>query len=62
MGLRCFLQAAGSAKAKRGTLVFFGLNESVRHVFDITGFNRFIPVRQSLEEALACLKAPEKPL
>jgi anti-anti-sigma factor len=58
MGLRCFLQAAGSVKAKGGTLVFFGLNEGVRHVFYMTGFSKFIPVRHSLEEALACLKAP----
>jgi anti-anti-sigma factor len=62
MGLRCFLQAAGSAKAKGGTLIFFGLNEGVRHVFDMTGFSKFIPVSLNLEEALACLQAPEKAL
>jgi anti-sigma B factor antagonist len=62
MGLRCFLQAAGSVKAKGGKLVFFGLNESVYHVFEMTGFSKFIPVSQNLEEALDCLKVPEKSL
>jgi anti-anti-sigma factor len=60
MGLRCFLLAANSAKTKGGSLVFFGLNEGVAGVFNMTGFSRFIPVVQNLEAALAKLQETTK--
>jgi anti-anti-sigma factor len=60
MGLRCFLLTANSAKAKGGSLVFFGLNEGVAGVFNMTGFSRFIPVVQNLEAALAKLQETAK--
>ena len=55
MGLRCFLMAHKGAQGVGGKLVFFGLNDNVRSVFSITGFDRVAQVRESLEEALASL-------
>jgi anti-anti-sigma factor len=61
MGLRCFLVAANSAKTKGGSLVFFGLNDGVASVFNMTGFSKFIPVVQKLEDAVVKLQEATKP-
>jgi anti-anti-sigma factor len=55
MGLRCFLLARKEARAAGGQLVFFGLNDNVRSVFSITGFDKIAQVRANFEEALSCL-------
>ena len=55
MGLRCFLLAQKATQGAGGKLVFFGLNENVRSVFSVTGFDRIALVRTNFEDALACL-------
>ena len=55
MGLRCFLLAQKEAQGAGGTLVFFGLNDNVRSVFAMTGFDKIVRVRANFEDALSCL-------
>ena len=55
MGLRCFLLAQKETQGAGGRLVFFGLNDNVRSVFSMTGFDKIVQVRASLEDALSCL-------
>ena len=52
-GLRVLLGAAKQLRASGGKLGMFGLNQSVREVFDISGFSSILPVYQSEAEALA---------
>ena len=52
-GLRVLLGAAKQLKASGGTLGMFGLNQSVREVFDISGFSSILPVYSSEAEAVA---------
>ena len=52
-GLRVLLGAAKQLKASGGTLGMFGLNQSVREVFDISGFSSILPVYPSEAEAIA---------
>ena len=51
-GLRVLLGAAKHLRASGGTLGMFGLNPSVREVFDISGFSSILTVYQSEAEAL----------
>ena len=55
MGLRCFLMAQNETRGAGGQLIFFGLNDNVRSVFSVTGFDKIVRVRTSLEDALSCL-------
>jgi anti-anti-sigma factor len=55
MGLRCFLLAHKGTQGAGGKLVFFGLNENVREVFSMTGFDKVVQVRAKLADALAVL-------
>ncbi|MDR2891988.1 MAG: STAS domain-containing protein [Deltaproteobacteria bacterium] len=55
MGLRCFLLAQKGTQNAKGKLVFFGLNDNVRSVFTLTGFDKIAALRTNLEEAKACL-------
>ena len=52
-GLRVLLGAAKRLKASGGTLSMFGLNQSVREVFEISGFSAILTVYPSETEALA---------
>jgi len=52
-GLRVLLGAAKQLRASGGKLGMFGLNQSVREVFDISGFSSILPVYQSEAEAIA---------
>jgi anti-anti-sigma factor len=52
-GLRVLLGAAKQLRASGGTLRMFGLNQSVREVFDISGFSAILPVFPSEAEALS---------
>ena len=52
-GLRVVLGAAKALLASRGSLRIFGLNPSVREVFDISGFSTILAVYPSEAEALA---------
>ena len=54
-GLRVLLGAAKQLRAKGGTLGMFGLNHSVREVFDISGFSTILPVYQSEADALSAM-------
>jgi anti-anti-sigma factor len=51
-GLRVLLGAAKQLRAKGGSLGMFGLNQSVREVFEISGFASILPVYQSEADAL----------
>ena len=51
-GLRILLGAAKQLRASGGTLGMFGLNQSVREVFEISGFSSILSVYQSEAEAL----------
>lgn len=51
-GLRVLLGAAKQLRASGGTLRVFGLNQSVREVFEISGFSAILAVHPSEAEAL----------
>jgi anti-anti-sigma factor len=51
-GLRVLLGAAKQLRASEGTLRMFGLNQSVREVFEISGFSTILSVYPSEAEAL----------
>ena len=51
-GLRVLLGAAKQLRASGGTLRMFGLNRSVREVFEISGFSAILSVYASEAEAL----------
>jgi anti-anti-sigma factor len=51
-GLRVLLGLAKKVGAKGGALRTFGLNQTVREVFDISGFSTILPVFASEAEAL----------
>lgn len=54
-GLRVLLGAAKQIKAKGGSLRMFGLNQSVREVFDISGFSSILAVSPNEAEALSAM-------
>lgn len=51
-GLRVLLGAAKKLRAAGGALHLFGLNQSVREVFDISGFSTILAVFTTEAEAL----------
>lgn len=56
-GLRTVLVAAKRLKNAQGELILCSLNAAVHKVFDIAGFLGILPVRTTLEDALALLRA-----
>ena len=54
-GLRVLLGAAKKLHGSGGALRLFGLNETVREVFEISGFSKILVVRGSEAEAMAGL-------
>lgn len=54
-GLRVLLGAAKRLHGSGGALRLFGLNETVREVFEISGFSKILSVQASEAEALAGL-------
>ena len=54
-GLRVLLGAAKQLRAKGGTLGMFGLNQSVREVFEISGFASILSIYPSEAEALGAI-------
>jgi anti-anti-sigma factor len=56
-GLRVFLVAARSAKAQGIGFAACALEPVVREVFDISGFNRIIDIRATVDAALTSLAA-----
>ena len=51
-GLRVVLMIAKRARAAGGTIVIFGLNNPVREVFEISGFDRIVPIVGTEAEAV----------
>jgi anti-anti-sigma factor len=54
-GLRVLLGAAKKLRASGGTLKMFGLNQSVKEVFEISGFSTILAVYPSEAEALGAM-------
>ena len=54
-GLRVLLGAAKQLRASGGKLGMFGLNQSVREVFEISGFSTILSIYQSEAEALGAM-------
>jgi anti-anti-sigma factor len=54
-GLRVLLGAAKKLRGSGGTLGMFGLNQSVREVFEISGFSSILAIYQSEAEALSAM-------
>ncbi|MEO5903257.1 MAG: STAS domain-containing protein [Gemmatimonadaceae bacterium] len=54
-GLRVLLGAAKQLRASGGTLGMFGLNQSVREVFEISGFSAILAVYPSEAQALGAM-------
>lgn len=54
-GLRILLGAAKRLRASGGTLGMFGLNQSVREVFEISGFATILSIYPSEAEALGAM-------
>ena len=54
-GLRVLLGAAKQLRASGGKLGMFGLNQSVREVFEISGFATILSIYKSEAEALAAM-------
>ncbi len=52
-GLRVLLMTAKALQRAGGRLCLFGLQASVKQVFDIAGFSSIIPLAASRDEALA---------
>ena len=54
-GLRAILLIAKSLQGRDGSLSVCSLTDSVKEVFEISGFDNVIPVRASREDAIAAL-------
>jgi anti-anti-sigma factor len=54
-GLRVLLGAAKKLRGSGGTLAMFGLNQSVREVFEISGFSSILSIYPSEAEALGAM-------
>jgi anti-anti-sigma factor len=54
-GLRILLGAAKQLRASGGKLGMFGLNQSVKEVFEISGFASILPIYPSEAEALGAM-------
>ncbi len=54
-GLRVLLGAAKQLRGSGGTLGMFGLNQSVREVFEISGFSSILSIYQSEAEAVGAM-------
>jgi anti-sigma B factor antagonist/stage II sporulation protein AA (anti-sigma F factor antagonist) len=58
-GLRVILMTAKQALAAKGGLAIFGLRSAVNDVFEISGFQKFIPIASDETEARSKLGAQE---
>lgn len=56
-GLRVMLLAAKKTRASGGKLALFGLSDSVRDVFEISGFHTIFALLGTKEEAVAFVTA-----
>jgi len=51
-GLRSILTIAKNLKAKQGKIMLCALRDTVKEVFEISGFSTIIPVSESVESAI----------
>jgi len=51
-GLRSILTIAKKMKTKQGQIVLCGLRDTVKEVFDISGFSTIIPLCESVDAAI----------
>lgn len=54
-GLRVLLLILKKVKELDGNIVLFGLNENLKEVFEISGFNKFFSISDSYDGAKAAL-------
>ncbi len=54
-GLRVILLVARTLQKQKATLAVCSLSSSIREVFEISGFDKIIPVHDSREDAMAKL-------
>ncbi len=52
-GMRVLLIAAKKLHAKKGKLVLCSMQDSIREIFSISGFDQIIPIRKSRKGAIA---------
>jgi len=55
-GLRVFLLLTKKLKNLEGKIALFAMRETIKSVFDLSGFSTIIPIYATKEEALASLK------
>jgi anti-sigma B factor antagonist len=55
-GLRSFLIIAKKLKAKSGKIALTSLQDIVKQVFEVSGFNQILPIFNSVDEALSNVK------
>ena len=55
-GLRSFLIVAKKLKATSGKIALASLQDIVKQVFEVSGFNQIIPVFDSVDDALSNVK------
>ncbi len=56
-GPRVLLIAARALKARKGALALCAMNDDIKQIFQISGFDRIIPIRASREAALKATDA-----
>ena len=54
-GLRVVLAASKKTRQKDGRLVLCGLNEYVKEIFEVSGFNSIVPIVDSVKSAIQAL-------
>jgi anti-anti-sigma factor len=54
-GLRVLLTAAKEIKRRDGKIVLCALNEFVKEIFEVSGFQSLIPITDSVESGLELL-------
>ncbi len=51
-GLRIILRTAKEMRRKEGKVALAGLNQYVNEIFEVSGFNALIPIKETVEEGL----------
>ena len=54
-GLRVLLISAKTLKIHKGSIALCSMKDHIREVFQISGFDRIIPIRNSRQDALTAL-------
>lgn len=54
-GLRVFLMTARRLQGEGGKTLFFGLSDSIAHIFEISGFSAILSIHENRSDALAAL-------